>query len=200
MGAGLKPTKNTLKHTMKLTSKTAQLLCGAVVAAMVCGSALNVQASGKTTDPTGAPSTGGSGGGGTGGGGSGGSGGGKTSPAPTPAPAPQPIVSAPLTFVSLPDASGNVPVCTGSYRIDPYYTTLSLLTVYVQGQSLNLPDGTPLYVTVNVVGYAYPATSNIMIVTTNSSALTLSGYITPGSTIQSVVISDASGAVISVGQ
>lgn len=190
---------------MKLTSKTAQIVCGLVAAAMVCGSVYNAHASGKTSDPTGAPSTGGAGGGGVGGGsagsgGSGGGGGGGRTTTTTPAPAPQPIVSAPLTFVSLPDASGNVPVCTGSYRIDPYYTTLSLLTVYVQCQSLNLPDGTPLYVTVNVVGYAYPATSNMMLVTTNNSSLTLSGYITPGSTIQSVVITDAIGDVISVGQ
>jgi hypothetical protein len=185
---------------MKLTFKKAQLVCGLVATAMVCGSALNVQASGKTTDPLGAPSTGGGGGGGTGGGSGGGGGGGGKTTTTSPAPAPQPIVSAPLTFVSVPDASGNVPVCTGSYRIDPYYTTLSLLTVSVQCQSLNLPDGTPLYVTVNVVGYAYPATSNLMLVTTNTSSLTLSGYITPGSTIQSVSITDALGDVIALGQ
>jgi hypothetical protein len=99
----------------------------------------------------------------------------------------------------VPDASGNVPVCTGSYQIDPYYPTLSLLTLHVQTSSENVPDGTLLYATVNLVGFGYPATSNAILITTQAGSLTMSAYITPGSTVQSVVVTDAAGTVIAVG-
>jgi hypothetical protein len=183
---------------MKQTSKMTQCLFASMTAAILCGSALSIQASGKASDPTAAPSTGGAGGGG-------GAVGGisksptKTSPAPTPKPAPTPILVAPLTFVCVPDASGNVPVCTGFYQIDPYYPTLSLLTLNVNAASVNVPDGTVLYVTMNLIGYGYPATSNLLIIAGQTGSLTMSGYVSPGTTIQSVVITDASGVVIAAG-
>ena len=177
-----------------------QFIVASMTVAILCGSVSNIQASGKTTDPAGAPSTGGAGGGG---GTSTGGGGGKTptpiSPAPTPKPAPTPILVAPLTFVCVPDASGNVPVCTGSYQIDPYYPTLSLLTLKVSASSVNVPDGTVLYVAINLVGYGYLATSNTILIAGQAGSLTLSGYIVPGATIQSVVITDANGAIIAAG-
>lgn len=189
---------------MKLTTIIIKGLCASVIAATLCCSISDSHASGKTSDPTGAPSTGGAGGGGSTSSGGTNSGGVKskspTSTSPAPKPAPTPILAAPLTFICTPDSTGNVPVCTGSYQIDPYYPTLSLLTLNVQASSLNMPDGSYLYVTINMVGYGYPATSNIILVANQSGTLTMSGYVTPGTTVQSVVITDASGAVVAIGQ
>ncbi len=137
----------------------------------------------------------------------GGAGGGKSSTTPTtpatpttPLPPTQPIYTATLAFTAAASVNGYVPQCTGSYRMDPYYPTLSLLTVTVQPSSVNVPDGTPLYVTVNVAGgVGYPFTSNIITVTAQSGSCTLSEYVTPGTTVTSVVISDASGTVVCAG-
>ncbi len=119
---------------------------------------------------------------------------------PTPAPAPQPIVTAALTFTAAASVNGVVPVCTGSYHIDPYYPTLSLLTVSVQSSSMNVADGTQLYVAVNGAnGTLYPVTTNIMTIAGQSGSCTLSAYITLGTTISSVMITDASGTVIAAG-
>lgn len=166
---------------------------------MLCGGTFNTHASGKATDPAGAPSTGGAGGGGGGaGGGSATGGGGSRKPTPTPQPAPAPILVAPLTFVSAPDASGNVPVCSGSYRVDPYYPTLSLFTLSTQASSLNVPDGTVLYV--SVVGSSYLLVMDYpMLITNGAGSIAASTYIVPGTTVQSVVITDILGDIISVG-
>jgi hypothetical protein len=188
--------KQKIQNHMKHTSKMTQFIVASMTVAILCGSVSNIQASGKTTDPAGAPSTGGAGGGGgtsTGGGGGGGK---STTPI---SPAPTPILVAPLTFVCVPDVSGNVPVCTGSYQIDPYYPTLSLLTLKVSASSVNVPDGTVLYVAINLIGYGYLATSNTILIAGQAGSLTLSGYIVPGATIQSVVITDANGAIIAAG-
>jgi hypothetical protein len=99
----------------------------------------------------------------------------------------------------VPDASGNVPVCVGSYQIDPYYPTLSLLTVNVSAGSVNVPDGTVLNVTVNLVGYGYGVSANYIMITAQAGSTILSGYVVPGTTVQSVVITDASGVVIAAG-
>jgi hypothetical protein len=193
--------RNNKKH-MKLTSKMTQCLFASIITAIHCGSALNIQASGKAADPTTAPSTGGLGG--SGGAAAGGNSKAPskttpTSPAPAPKPAPIPVVAAPLTFVCTPDASGNVPVCTGAYQIDPYYPTLSLLTVNVSASSVNVPDGTVLYVTVNLVGYGYGLSAPYIIIAGQLGFATMSGYVIPGTTVQSVVITDASGNVIAAG-
>ncbi len=92
-----------------------------------------------------------------------------------------------------------MPVCTGAYQIDPYYPALSLLNLNVHTSSVNVPDGTHLYVTINLLGYGYAATSNAILVMSQAGSLTMSGYVSPGTTIQSVVIIDAFGTVIAVG-
>jgi len=126
-----------------------------------------------------------------------------STPATTPtAPAPvvQPIVTAPLNFTAAAQVNGVIPQCTGAYRIDPYYPMLSLLTVDVQAGSINVPDGTPLYLQVNGVGGTlYPFTSNVLFVVGQSGSCSYSEYITPGTTIQSVVVTDASGNIIAAG-
>jgi len=91
-------------------------------------------------------------------------------------------------------------MCSGAYRIDPYYPTLSLMTVSVRCDSVSVPDGTQLYVTVNGAGGTlYPFTSNVIAIASQTGTCTYSVYITPGTTITSVLITDASGAVISAG-
>lgn len=181
-----------------------------IVTALVCALTTPnyIQAKNGATDPIPGTSNGAtnSGGGGTGGGGSGG---GSNSNKPnntvvsTTLPAtttPQQVVTGTLNFTAAASVNDVIPVCTGSYRIDPYYSTLSLMTVSVQGSSVHLPDGTQLQVTVNTTGgTAYPYTTNLITLTAGSGSCTLSQYVTPGTTITSVVVSDLSGTVISAG-
>ena len=129
----------------------------------------------------------------TGGGGGGGS---KSTPvtpapAPAPAPAPQPIISAPLTFSASGAVSGN---CNGSYHIDPYYPTLSLLTVDVSVDSMNLSDLS--YLSLEVVttgGTAYPFTSNTIMVVSGAGTVSYSIYVTPGTSVAGVLVKDSAG-------
>jgi hypothetical protein len=114
---------------------------------------------------------------------------------------PQQPVSAPLTFTAAAEVNGVIPVCTGAYRVDPYYPTLSLMTVTVQCDSVNVPDGTYLYVNVNGAnGTLYPFTSNLIPIVAGSGTCSYSVYVTPGTTLTSVIVCDASGAIISAGQ
>ncbi|HAM70792.1 MAG TPA: hypothetical protein DCM86_04030 [Verrucomicrobiales bacterium] len=120
--------------------------------------------------------------------------------APAPAPAPQPILTAPLTFSAAGPVNGVIPVCTGSYQIDPYYPTLSLLTVYVQASSVNVPDGTPLTITVyGAGGTLYPFTSSSFLLLGGSGSLVHNEYITPGTSVVGVVVSDMFGNAVFAG-
>jgi hypothetical protein len=147
------------------------------------------------------------------GGGGGGGGGGKTTttvvvsptPAPTPAPTPvtnpAPFVTATLTFTAVTPVNGVAPLCTGSYHIDPYYPTLSLMTVNVETSAVNAPDGTALFVNINGnSGMIYPFTSNVISTIGGYGLCTYSAYVTPGTVITSVTITDASGNVIASGK
>lgn len=117
-------------------------------------------------------------------------------------PAPvQPLVTAQLNFTAAASVNGVIPQCSGSYHIDPYYPTLSLMTVDVSSSSVNVPDGTVLYLTVNGTGGTlYPFTSNAMAITAQSGSCSHSVYVTPGTTITSVVIADAAGNIIFAGK
>jgi hypothetical protein len=146
-------------------------------------------ASGGATDPI--PGTSNS----RGGGGSGGKkgGGGSTTT--------QPIVTGTLAFAAQTSSFGASAHCAGSYRIDPYYPTLSLMTVNLQVDSVQVEDGTPLYVYVNTVGgTSYPFTSNAFVVIGQSGAYAMSIYVAPGSTMSSVMVTDAAGTILFVGQ
>ncbi len=121
-------------------------------------------------------------------------------PAPTPAPAPQPILVAPLTFTANATLNGIAPYCTGAYRVDPYYPTLSLLTVSVNVTAAAVLDGTVLFVNVNGIGGTlYPFTSNQILIAGQAGTCAYSEYVTPGTVIQSVVITDAAGNVLLTG-
>jgi hypothetical protein len=165
------------------------------LAATLCGAltyTYQAHAKAGATDPIPGTSKSGLSTGGSGGGG----GGGKTTtpvPAPTPAPAPQPIITAPLTFSSSGAITGN---CNGSYRIDPYYPTLSLMTVTVSVDSLNLADSSVLYVeAVTTGGTVYPFTNNGIFVTAGAGIVSYSLYVTPGTTLSGVVVHDGAGVI-----
>lgn len=177
---------------MKSNSKITQCLCAAAALALFCGTAFNTHASGKTTDPAGAPSTGGAGGGGgtsTGGGGKPG----------TVAPAPAPMVTTPLTFSAYAAINGVQPLCSGSYHVDPYYPTLSLMTVSVNTSSVNVPDGTALYVNVVCNGSTYGIPTGYIYLTAGSGACSVSGYVVPGTTVSAVTVTDAAGNPVFLG-
>lgn len=185
---------------MNTSSKSTKRFGAAIIAAILYGlltSPESLLAKGGATDPIpGASNSGVK---------SGGGGGGKAAPAPAPAPAPaaaptQPLVVAPLTFTAAASVNGVIPQCTGSYRIDPYYPTLSLMTIYATPTSVNVPDGTYLYITVNLAGgTGYPFTSNAIYIAGQAGSATFNEYVTPGATITSVVITDVSGAIVFAG-
>ena len=135
-------------------------------------------------------------------------GGGKSStvvaaPAPVvlpPAPPVAPFVAQTLAFTAVSPVNGVNPVCTGSYHIDPYYPTLSLMTVNVETSSVNAPDGTVLHVSVTGTGGTlYPFTADVIYTVGGYGLSTYSVYVTPGTVITGVLISDASGNVIAKG-
>jgi len=187
---------------MNIPSRLQSLLVATLVASLAIVS--NTQAKQGATDPIpgtskGAANTGGGGGGG---------GGGKSSgvvvtPVPVvlpPAPPPAPFVAKPLAFTAVSQVNGVDPVCTGDYHIDPYYPTLSLMTVNVETTSVNSIDGTALYVSVTGTGGTlYPFTSNVILITSQTGLCSYSVYVTPGTVITAVNVSDASGRVIATG-
>ena len=126
------------------------------------------------------------------------SGGGKTTtPTPTPTPAPTPVItSGTLTFAA---SSGGS--CSGDFSILPYYPTLLDLVVNVNVSSLNVPDGTVLYV--NAVGAAggvvYPYITAPMVVSGGACSSSQHYFIYTGTALAGVTITDANGNVVFAG-
>ncbi len=169
---------------MKIQHITSLFLAATVCVALTVAN--HASAKQGATDPIPGTSKGGTS---TGGGGK------STTPPPTTTPTPpvQPIITAPLTFSSSGAISGN---CNGSYRIDPYYPTLSLMTVTVSVDSLNLSDNSVIYVeAVTAGGTVYPFTSNGILVTAGAGTVSYSLYVTPGTTLAGVVVHDAAGVI-----
>jgi len=139
--------------------------------------------------------------------GGGATGGGKPSlPVPTPAPAPapapaQPVLAAgPITFTSSGPVNGVDPVCTGDFRELPYYPTLLDMTVNVQVSSMNVPDGTALYVNLaGANGTLYPYSSNVIVIIGGSGSCSEKAFVTLGGGLAGVVITDASGNPVFAG-
>jgi hypothetical protein len=91
-------------------------------------------------------------------------------------------------------------VCAGDFQIDPYYPTLLDMTVNVHVSSMNVPDGTVLYI--NVVGTGgtlYPYTSNAILVTAGAGSCSEKVFVTLGAGLAGVVVTDASGAIVFAG-
>lgn len=175
---------------MKLKSN----LCAFIATGLLCGLVAqpqSVSAKGSATDTTTAPSSKPAAGGGGGGG---------RSTTPTPTPTPPVLSSGPITFTASGPVNGSTPVCTGDYRIGAYYPTLLDMTVNVSVSSLNVPDGTVLYVrAMGTVGTFYPYTSNSMVVTAGSAICSEKIFVGVGVGLAGVTITDASGTIIFAG-
>ena len=133
-----------------------------------------------------------------------GGGGKSTTPAPAPSPSPTPtnpsLPAGPITFTASGPVNGVVPVCTGDYRMAAYYPTLLDMTVNVKVSSLNVPDGTVLYI--NVVGAGgvlYPYTSNAILITGGSGLCSEKVFVPLGVGLAGVVIADATGTPVFAG-
>ena len=178
---------------MKLKSNLITVIALTVVCGVIAQQ--NIQAKQGATDPIPGTSKGGLS---TGGGGK------SSSPAPAPAsapaPAPAPITVGPITFTAAGPVNGSLPVCSGDFRIDPYYPTLLDMTVNVNISSINVPDGTVLYV--NVVGTGgtlYPYTSNAIVITGGAGICSEKVFVTLGAGLAGVTVTDASGAIVFAG-
>ena len=179
---------------------------GLAILATFCSSILlplTASAKGGATDPIPGTSKSGLNSGGSGGGGGGG--GGKSSTTTTTTTTtttnPQPLVTATLTFTSSASIDGVVPQASGSYRIDPYYPTLSLITVNVSCNSINEADGLPCYVIINTTGGTqYLFTANSFYLLGGAGTVSVQAYCTPGTVITSVDVVDMLGTVLSSGK
>ena len=177
---------------MKLKSN----LIAVVAVTVVCGfiAQQNIQAKQGATDPIPGTSKGAvkSGGGSS------------ATPAPTPAPAPAPtlppIAVGPITFTPSGPVNGSTPACSGGYQIDPYYPTLLDMVVNVNVSSMNVSDGTVLYI--NVVGTGgtlYPWTSNAIVITGGTGTCSEHIFVTLGGSLAGVIITDSLGSPIFAG-
>jgi hypothetical protein len=126
-----------------------------------------------------------------------GGGGGKTT---TTAPTPPPVLSSGLiAFLASGPVNGTTPVCTGDYRIQAYYPTLLDMSVNVSVSSLDVPDGTVLYVNAVGTGYFYPYTINSFVITAGSGICTEKLFVGVGVGLAGVNITDTSGTIIFAG-
>ena len=134
-----------------------------------------------------------------------GGGGGKTSTTtpvtlpPIPSTPVQPLVTGTLTMTGG-AYNGSTPACTGTYRIDPYYPTLSLITVTLSATGISASDGLPLYITVNGTGTLYPFLGGSMTVAGGNASGNSQIYCTPGTAITGVTVMDLAGNVVFSGK
>lgn len=147
-------------------------------------------ASGKPAASSSSSSASSSAGGGSRGGGGGGGGGNSHSSTAT-------VPATSLVFSAASIYNGVAPQCAGTYSISPYYPTLSLITLNIKVSSLNIPDGTTLYVTAN--GPSGPVVSGALIITAQTGTYSITTFCAPIPSLQSVTITDLSGAVIFTG-
>ncbi len=131
-------------------------------------------------------------------GGGGGGGGGKST---TPTPPPPVLMSGIVTYSASGPVNGSTPVCTGDYRIQAYYPTLLDMSVNVSVSSLNVPDGTVLYVNpvATAGGLLYPYTANTIVITGGAGLCTEKLFVGIGVGLAGVTITDASGTIIFAG-
>jgi hypothetical protein len=126
----------------------------------------------------------------------GGGGGGGKSTTPTPPPV---LMAGIVTYSASGPVNGSTPVCTGDYRIQAYYPTLLDESVNVSVSSLNVPDGTVLYVNTVNTGYSYPYTANTIVITGGAGTCTEKLFVGVGVGLAGVTITDASGTIIFAG-
>jgi hypothetical protein len=187
--------KQHLSNNMKIKSNVAGLIALGILCSLIAQTP-SALAKGGTT--SGGVNSGGVNSGGTS---SGGGGGGEGVESTTTAPNSPALPSGAITFTASGPVNGTLPVCTGDYRESAYYPTLLDMTVNVHVSSLDVPDGTVLYVNVvSTGGYAlYPSTSNAIVVIGGSGSCSESLFIAPGLSLASAVVTDAYGNVVFVG-
>ena len=175
---------------MKLKNNLLAVLAIVAVGGFIAQS--NVQAKQGATDPIPGTSKGGLS-----------TGGGKSTtptPPPTPTPTAPTIAVGPITFTASGPVNGTMPSCSGDYRIDPYYPTLLDMVVNVNVSSMNVPDGSVLYI--NVVGAGgtlYPWTSNAILITAGAGTCSEHVFVTLGGALGGVIITDSFGSPIFAG-
>jgi hypothetical protein len=177
---------------MKIKSNVAGLIALGILCSLIAQTS-SALAKGGTT--SGGVNSGGANSGG------GGGGGGEGVESTTTAPNSPALPSGAITFTASGPVNGTLPVCIGDYRESAYYPTLLDMTVNIHVSSLDVPDGTVLYVNVvSTAGYAlYPSTSNAIIITGGSGSCSESLFIASGLGLASAVVTDASGNVLFVG-
>ncbi len=135
--------------------------------------------------------------------GGGGGGGKSTTPSTptTPTPPPAVLMSGIINFTAAGSVNGVLPSCSGDYQIHAYYPTLLDMSVNVSVSSLNVPDGTTLYVypVATAGGLLYPYTVNTMVITAGSGLCTEKLFVGLGVGLAGVTITDASGAILFAG-
>lgn len=189
---------------MKLQSKISSLIALTILTGLAAQTTSSF-ASGGATDPIPGTSKSGVKSGGTASGG-----GKKTTPAPAPAPAPAPtpapapapgaLAAGTITFTAGGLVNGILPVCTGDFSVTPYYPTLLDMTVNVNVSSLNVPDGTVLYVNlVGVGGTLYPYSGNAIFILGGAGVCSEKAFVTLGAGLAGVVITDGLGGVVFAG-
>lgn len=171
-----------------LTLLTVILACGLLQSASASGGKSSTTPD-TSTSPSNKPVAGGGGGGG----------GKSTTPAPTPAPARPILSSGPITFTASGPVNGTTPVCTGDFRIQAYYPTLLDEIVNVSVSSLDVPDGTVLYVNTVNTDYSYPYTANSFTVIGGAGSCTEKLFVGVAASFAGVTITDATGAIIFAG-
>jgi hypothetical protein len=108
-----------------------------------------------------------------------------------------------ITFTAAGPVNGSMPVCTGDFKIAAYYPTLLDMTVNVQVSSLDVPDGTVLYVnavgTVGTVGTFYAYSSNAIVITGGAGVCSEKIFVGLGVGLAGVIITDAGGTPVFAG-
>ena len=118
---------------------------------------------------------------------------------PIPTTPIQPLVTGTLAMTgSL--YNGTTVQCTGTYRIDPYYPTLSLATVDLSLSSVSGSDGAPMFVTVGIAGTAYPFLGGSFVIVGTGGTAHTQVYVSPGSTITGVTVMDLTGNIVASGK
>jgi len=101
-----------------------------------------------------------------------------------------------LTCTSPVTIGGVVPhgVCT--YNVDPYYPTLSFMTLHLDCDSINDNDGSYYYVLITTANNIYTVPTSSFAITSGAGSCVISAYVQPGATVTGITVMDINGQVI----
>lgn len=124
--------------------------------------------------------------------------GGKTKTTTTTGSTATAVGTVTLAFSPAAPVNGVSPICAGTYNISAYYPTLYLLSAHVGVSSLNVADGSSVYVSIN--GPSGVISTSYMTVFGGSGTALFSMFCAPTTVVQNITITDLLGNVISIGQ